>query len=691
MIRETYKNSSPLAVLFLLGTIFLPIFAHASAKVNVLARPKNTSGLIGYWSLNGADMNATTAFDRSGNGYDGTFQAMGLRNVISGKVGQALSFDGSTAYISLPNLDRQAPLTWSFWVKRARLGQANEDFFGGDSSGAWGFGFNADNTMFLTNVGINSVSSTGAIADTDWHHIVVTYDGSDVSFYFDGVLDSALSYSSGTYNSSGAAYAIGRVNVSAYFEGRLDEVRMYDRVLAAPEVRTLYQDSAAKILGPSSGNSNVSSGLIGFWSFNKEDVVNGALVDRSISGNTAYLQNIATSTVYSAGRIGRGLTFDGSDDYAVTGATTWGITNTLSMSAWIKTTANAVSIAELGRVTVLDEALLYIHNNSAAIFFSQGAGVYTGVYGSRQVNDGQWHHVVAVSTGPSIACANVRIYVDGVRDTENCITENVSSLSDASPRRFFIGWRAWGGGTSEIYNGSVDDVRLYGRAISASEALQLYRMGITTKANVSQNTKGRNGLVGLWSFDGADMVAGTTAYDRSGNGYDGILSGLSAPKIGVGKIGQALRLHGTSGYVSVSNLDMNTLSTFGWINTTVVGNQVIVATLANGGWSFFLGAGNNLTFLKRGIGGVTSSATIGTNGWHYVGVTYDGATAKFYIDGVLDSSNAYSQTFNNGSVGYGLGGIEIGGYTVTGRLDDVRVYNRVLTASEIRTMYNQAK
>ncbi|MEN9613955.1 MAG: hypothetical protein RLZZ347_262 [Candidatus Parcubacteria bacterium] len=690
MAKNPTNNFMYLLRFFVGVLVLVPVFAHASVKTNVSTPPVSNRGLVGYWSFNGTDVNSTTVFDRSTYAYDGTLHGMGTKYSLSGKVGQAFSFDGTGAYISLPNLDMQAPLSWSFWIKRGRIGHANDDFFGGDSAGSWGLGFNADNTLFLTKVGVNSVSSTGTITDMKWHHVAVTYDGTNVRFYFDGVLDSAPSYTSGTYTSSGGAYAMGRVNVSAYFSGALDEVRMYSRVLSASEVRTLYGSGSVKIASPSSSNAVVPNGLIGLWSFNTNDVVNGTLIDRSVSGNTAYLYNTATSTVYSTGRIGQGLTFDGADDYAKTLATTWGVTNTLSMSAWIKTTSNTLSIASLGHTTVTDEALMYVYGGTAALYFSQGTGVYTGVNGTKIVNDGVWHHVVVVATGPSVACANIRIYVDGVRDTEHCIAESVSSISDATPRNFFIGWRSWGGGGFELYNGSIDDVRLYNRVLTLGEIGQLYRSSGVTNLNVSQNKKSIGGLVGLWSFDGSDMVTGTTAYDRSGNGYNGALHGLATSSVAVGKVGQALRFNGVDNYISVPNFDMSTLSAFGWVNITPGSTQAIIDSLANGGWGLYIASDDTVRFTKRGSAEVVSVGTV-SRGWHYIGVTYDGANARLYIDGVLDSAPAFSQTFSNGAMGYGIGGLSSAGFTINGRLDDVRLYNRVLSSTEVRTLYNTEK
>ena len=85
----------------------------------------------------------------------------------------------------------------------------------------------------------------------------------------------------------------------------------------------------------------------------------------------------------------------------------------------------------------------------------------------------------------------------------------------------------------------------------------------------SQNQKLTNGLVGLWSFDGADM-AGTVAYDRSGQGNNGTLT--NGPSKAIGKIGQGLQFDGVDDRVpsgTSANFDFTYASSkftwSGWI------------------------------------------------------------------------------------------------------------------------------
>ena len=104
--------------------------------------------------------------------------------------------------------------------------------------------------------------------------------------------------------------------------------------------------------------------------------------------------------------------------------------------------------------------------------------------------------------------------------------------------------------------GQIDDVRIYNRALSAAEILNLYRAG-SAKVNVSNtaataNGGGNlaNGLVGgWWTFDGKNMI--NNVADSSGNGNNGDMIGFTSTSSAVvpGKLGQALKFNGVNQYV----------------------------------------------------------------------------------------------------------------------------------------------
>ncbi len=193
---------------------------------------------------------------------------------------------------------------------------------------------------------------------------------------------------------------------------------------------------------------------------------------------------------------------------------------------------------------------------------------------------------------------------------------------------------------STFFQGSMDEARIYNRALSAGEITRLYRIGATLHVNTQINNDSlKNGLVGWWTFDGAD-VRGTVAYDKSGQNNNGALTNGPAPTFG--KLGQALNFDGTDDYVdigvsSVGNLlnGAQKVTITGWsnYNSLVAGqfdNRIFVSWIDNNN-NFYInvrGDNNSLAIGGRSqqadsFQSVTYSRAVAAGGWHqFVGI-YD--------------------------------------------------------------------
>ncbi len=106
-----------------------------------------------------------------------------------------------------------------------------------------------------------------------------------------------------------------------------------------------------------------------------------------------------------------------------------------------------------------------------------------------------------------------------------------------------------------FFNGKIDDVRIYNRALSPTEVKQLYNLG-TANAAHSNTVALSNGLVGYWTFDGPAMDwRKNQVADASGNGNTGSLVSLGTTTAPTpGKIGQALKFDGSTSYVDIGNV-----------------------------------------------------------------------------------------------------------------------------------------
>ncbi len=214
----------------------------ASLTVNPVVCVTPPSGLVSWWPGNG------NAVDFEGAN-SGTLQ--GNVTYVAGQVGQAFSFSGSGEAVALgsaPALQLQT-FTIDAWVQRASLTQGSLSAGGGMifSYGAGGYGFAVGDNgqLLLSQIAVSVVGSSVFITDMLWHHVAVTRSGSSVVFYLDGVANAAASYNPNfTFGTSAAVGARGD-NFANSFLGSLDEVDVFNRVLAASEVQAIYNAASA--------------------------------------------------------------------------------------------------------------------------------------------------------------------------------------------------------------------------------------------------------------------------------------------------------------------------------------------------------------------------------------------------------------------------------------------------------------
>jgi hypothetical protein len=224
-----------------------------------------------------------------------------------------------------------------------------------------------------------------------------------------------------------------------------------------------------------------------------------------------------------------------------------------------------------------------------------------------------------------------------------------------------------------------------------------------------------DGLVGRW---GLDEATGTVAYDMSGNNNNGTLMNNVARATSTCKVGYCCDFDATDDYVTItdgSSLDFGTgdFSVSGWL---YINSSRVTATKEYGfinkngtfqnssGWGIELSSwGKSTPFPTLNISGYNTGQTswcntcatkndgITTNAWHQVSLVRTGSYLYLYIDGVLSGSNNHAQVSvsvdNSQPI---LIGDNSWGPNFPGMIDDVRVYNRALSADEIKRMYESA-
>jgi hypothetical protein len=182
------------------------------------------SGLVAYYPFDDG-----TATDQSGNGNNGTLT--GGVAPVSGIISQAMNFDGVTGKINI-NAVAGGVFTISLWINPTSevgtygtvIGQSN------------GNGLSLKSVRQLSYFETGDHVNSTLITNGSWQHVVVVSTGSSIMFYINGVLDATR-----TYTAASATFtSIGNNAFGEKFQGLIDDVRIYNRVLDTTDIAALY-------------------------------------------------------------------------------------------------------------------------------------------------------------------------------------------------------------------------------------------------------------------------------------------------------------------------------------------------------------------------------------------------------------------------------------------------------------------
>ena len=330
----------------------------------------------------------------------------------------------------------------------------------------------------------------------------------------------------------------------------------------------------------------------------------------------------------------------------------------------------------------------------------------------------EWSRVAIVINGTSASC-----YVNGVQlgATKTIPAIDISSATLAAIGSAFTG-------TTTYYDGKLSDFQVYNAVWSASDIAYDY-----AKPNhlVTDNPSTSLTVSNLKAYWALTEGAGSIAYDSSGEGIDGTISGATytsqEPKIlQLGMVdysistpvsnaitlvanpsnpsqdilGNSVRLRehafnlDGSGYAEVADsdsLDINTAITLEcWLYQREIGYSTIVRK-RDGSNGFAWYVGNSVVKQRVFIGSIgakNSDSYAPINQWNHLAVSYNGSTIQFYLNGVPDGSSDAT-----GSIGINASVLTVGvdGLNSTKLdelLDEPRIYNRALTQEEITQNYN---
>ncbi|MFA6495314.1 MAG: LamG domain-containing protein, partial [Candidatus Paceibacterota bacterium] len=198
-----------------------------------------------------------------------------------------------------------------------------------------------------------------------------------------------------------------------------------------------------------------------------------------------------------------------------------------------------------------------------------------------------------------------------------------------------------------------------------------------------------SGLVGYWNFD-------NNVSDQSGNNNNGTWYGTSTTRYVGGKVGSgAGTFNGTNDYVQILNssslnpIDGVTISA--WVDTSIQAMSAILYKNDSGKYLWLYdnwcnpGCSGSRLYLNDGITSFDNFSTVlpVLNKWRLVVGAYDKTKSGIYSDGVLLISNL--RTLNPIDIPYPFY------IKPNGLIDDVRIYNRALSASEVQALYSATK
>jgi hypothetical protein len=210
----------------------------------------------------------------------------------------------------------------------------------------------------------------------------------------------------------------------------------------------------------------------------------------------------------------------------------------------------------------------------------------------------------------------------------------------------------------------------------------------------SFTTASRPPATGPVASYGFEEASGSAATDQSGNNNNGTFTGATRV---AGKFGNGLSFNGTTGAVTVpdsASLDLTTGMTLeAWVNPTALTGwrtAVLKETAGDLAYALYASDGTRPVGIAYAATKAYSSGTaaLPLNTWTHLAATYDGATVRLFVNGTLAASAAATGPISVSSAPLRIGGNSVWGEYFAGTIDEVRVYNRALSQTEIQADMN---
>ncbi len=596
-----------------------------------------SSGLVGWWPLD--EGTGLIAHDLSGLGNNGSWSgdpssAKGSY-YTTGVIGSyAGYFDGidDKLTVGTPSVYQfTGPFTISAWVNTVSGGTILSMQDGGNNGynlaiiyGAIRFCVYAATIETCTGGGHYPLTSA------TWAYFTAAFNGSNISIYENGTLVASSAAAAPTASTGALVFGVAQRGGYSNFTGSLDDVRFYERALSANEISSLYNTDVGTPNAPTNFEVYPGNGQMGLsWNApTSGSTLTGYVIDYR-QHNTSTWTTISNLGSTAASFEVTGLTNGVSYDFEVTGVNLAGAglpSNVLTATP----TATPPDIT----VNVVPNATSAAPGSNVSFAATVTNALYSAVNWTASLGS-------ITSGGFYTAPSNI---------SSNTLTDTITATSVQDP----------------------------------------------TKSGVATVTVS-SGLVGWWPMDEG---TGLLAHDISGQGNNGAWSGFPSSSNGTyyttGIVGPY------AGYFNGSNNQLTIgappvyqftgpFSVSAWVNTVAGGTILSMQNGGNNGYNLAINYGVvsfcvyvNTTQTCAGGGHYPLS----NPAWTYFTGEFDGSKISIYANGIfLASTAAANPTASTGPLVFGVA--QRGGYSnLAGSLDDIRFYDRALSAYEISSLYN---
>lgn len=464
---------------------------------------------------------------------------------LKSELPQGMHFNGLNQYVAIASADNRytgdlynvsaGNFSLCTWFKTSAF---ISDLIGSGygSNGAYNFHlYGVPNEVLLRMAvwydgALTESKSVKSVNDNTWHYGCSVVDEKNVSVYVDGHVENSTPLKStirvgaakpvliGMQNAASSntdpfycvdPYSLDDSRCGTLMKGNLKNTAIFKRALTPAEIKDQYNCGLGKPV------SLEDQDLVGFWKLDEAQEAS-QIEDASAYRNDGIRGDIVGAPQWVEGLVagGKAIQLDGKNDFIAIGSMpnlNMGDKNS-TICAWFKTGGTQEEIFGNGVHSGINGTYLLMSYQGKLRGHMVYGKTYNTIDSDKIVNDNQWHLGCQV-----VEDADIKLYVDGALDKSQNLVGTKTKVVDANgnPKNPIVYMGAGSANAGDAnFDGLLDEVAVWGRALTAAEMAALYNNG--KGEMVSEG----NGLLGLWHFDEG---SGAEAKDASGNKNHGVL------------------------------------------------------------------------------------------------------------------------------------------------------------------------